>query len=141
VGVPCIYYGDEIGMSGKDSLAARDPMIWDSARWDGDLRSFHQALVHLRRSSRALIDGGFQILLCEENLLAFLRDTDEEQVIVIGNRGPAECPAQPLFVKNGGIPDGTAFREILTGQTLTVQEGTLSLPPIPPGVQVWRSIH
>jgi alpha-glucosidase len=140
VGVPCIYYGDEIGMIGKDSLAARDPMIWEPTRWDTDLRSFYQTLIHLRRSSRALIDGGFQILLCEENVLAFLRDTDEEQVIVIGNRGSQECSSQPLFVKKGGIPDGTSFREIFTGQVLTVQDGTLSLPPIPVGVQVWHSI-
>ena len=140
MGVPCIYYGDEIGMSGKDSLAARDPMIWDPARWDRDLRSFYQTLIRLRRSSPALLDGGFQILLCAENLLAFLRDTDEEQVIVIGNRGPEEFPAQMLLVKNGGIPDGTSFREVFTGQVLTVQEGTLSLPPILPGVQVWRSV-
>jgi alpha-glucosidase len=115
-------------------------MIWKPTRWDTDLRSFYQTLIHLRHSSRALIDGGFQILLCEENVLAFLRDTDEEQVIVIGNRGLQESPAQPLFVKNGGIPDGTSFRESFTGQILTVQEGILSLPPVPPGVQVWQSI-
>ncbi len=140
VGVPCVYYGDEIGMSAEDSLGARDPMIWDSSRWDVELRSFYQKLIRLRRTSSVLADGGFQILLSEENALAFLRDTDEEQILVIGNRGPGGRAASPLFMRDGGIPDGTAFREIFTGQILTVQNGYLSLPAIGAGVQIWQSI-
>jgi alpha-glucosidase len=139
VGVPCVYYGDEIGMTARDSLEARDPMIWDSTRWDQDLRSFYQKLIQLRRTSPALIEGGFQLLLSEENSLAFLRDTDAEQILVIGNRGPGECPAKALFVRDGGIPNGTIFTEMFSGQTLNVREGYLSLPPIPVGVQLWQS--
>ncbi len=139
VGVPCIYYGDEIGMSGKDSLGARDPMLWDFTKWDADLRTFYQTLIHLRRTSRALTDGGFQTLLVEENVLAYLRDTDEEQIIVIGNRRPTERPAGTLFVRDGGIPDRTVFKEIFTGQTQTVQNGFLPLPAVPTGAQIWRT--
>ena len=140
VGVPCIYYGDEIGMRAADSLAARNPMIWDANRWDQELRSFYRMLIDLRRTSPALIDGGFQILLCEENILAYLRDTDVQQMIVIGNRGPADRPAQPFFVRDGGIPDQTIFREVFSGQTLGVKDGYLSLPVLPPGVQIWKSL-
>jgi alpha-glucosidase len=140
VGVPCIYYGDEIGMTGRDSLEARDPMIWDSNQWDHDLRSFYQRLIRLRRTFSALIDGGFQILLSEENVLAFLRDTDTEQILVIGNRGPGERPSKELFVRDGGIPDGTIFTEIFSGQTLTVQAGYLPLPVVPVGVQIWQAV-
>jgi glycosidase len=139
VGVPCIYYGDEIGMNAADSLGARDPMIWDSTRWDANVRAFYQKLIHLRRTSPALIGGGFQILLTEENTLAHLRDTDTEQIIVIGNRGPSERPANPLFVRDGGIADGTRFHELFSGQVLTVEDGYLPLPTIPPGVQIWQS--
>jgi alpha-glucosidase len=139
VGVPCIYYGDEIGMSAGDSLASRDPMIWDTNRWDKDLRSFYQTLIRLRRTSPAITDGGFQILACETNTLAYLRDTDIEQILVIGNRGAEDRSAWSLFVQDGGIPDGTSFREIFTGQTLTVQGGFLSLPVLQAGVQIWKS--
>lgn len=140
VGVPCVYYGDEIGMSAGDSLGARDPMVWESERWDAGLRSFYQTLIHLRRTSPALVKGGFQILLCEENTLAYLRDAEEEQVLVIGQRGPDERSAQALFVRDGGIPDGASFREAFSGQTRAVQDGYLSLPVIQPGVQVWKSV-
>lgn len=140
VGVPCIYYGDEIGMNAADSLSARDPMIWDLQRWDIELRTFYQRLIQLRRTSPALISGGFQVLSCEENTLAYLRDTDSEQIIVIGNRGPEARPAQALFVRDGGIPDGTQFREFFSGQSLTVQNGYLPIPALPVGVQIWRSV-
>ena len=134
-----MYYGDEIGMTAKDPLEARDCMIWDSEGWDHELRSFYHRLIELRRTSPALIDGGFQILTSEENVLAFLRDAEEEQILVIGNRGPGERPAGKLFVRDGGIPDGSIFKEMFTGQTLIVQNGGLPLPPIPTGVQIWRS--
>jgi alpha-glucosidase len=140
VGVPCIYYGDEIGMNASDSLGARDPMIWNAARWDMDLRSFYQKLILLRRTSAALIHGGFQVLLSEDNTLAYLRDTDAEQIIVIGNRGPNERRVDPLFVRAGGIPDGAQFLEFFSGQILRVQDGHLPLAVVPVGVQIWQSI-
>lgn len=139
VGVPCVYYGDEIGMTAGNSLAARDPMIWDPSAWDQELRSFYGRLIRLRRTSPALLDGGFQILSSEENVLAFLRDADAEQILVIGNRGPGERPAQELFVRDGAVPDGTVFTEFFTHQTLTVQNGYLPLPVLPVGIQLWHS--
>jgi alpha-glucosidase len=139
VGVPCIYYGDEIGMTGKDSLEARNCMIWDQSLWDAELRSFYKALIRLRRSSHALIEGGFQILLVEENVLAYLRDTDDDQIIVIGNRGPDERKPGLLQVSHSGIQDGTIFEEFFSGQTSKVVGGNLPLPALPAGVQIWRT--
>jgi alpha-glucosidase len=140
VGVPCIYYGDEIGMSGKDGLEARNCMIWDSTQWNTELRAFYQTLIKLRRTSPALIEGGFQVLLAEENVLAYLRDTEEEQIIVVGNRGPAERPAGPLPVMLGAIANGTIFQELFTGQMSAVSDGNLSLPALPAGVQIWQTV-
>ena len=67
--------------------------------------------------------------------------TDAEQLLVIGNRDPGERASGALFVRDGGIPDGTAFCEIFIGQTRVVQNGYLSLPALPAGVQVWQSVH
>jgi alpha-glucosidase len=140
VGVPCIYYGDEIGMSADSALGARDPMIWEPEKWDSDLRQFYQRLIQLRRTSPALIEGGFQTLLVEENVMAFLRDTDDEQILVIANRGPNERPAAAVSVREGAIPDGAEFRELFSGQIIAVQDGYLPIPVMPVGIQIWRSV-
>ncbi|MBZ0287765.1 MAG: hypothetical protein K8I30_09140, partial [Anaerolineae bacterium] len=59
-GVPCIYYGDEIGLPGGRDPDNRRTMPWDQSEWDTDLRAFYQRLIRLRRESPALIDGGVQ---------------------------------------------------------------------------------
>ncbi len=74
-------------------------------------------------------------------MIAYMRDTDIEQILVIGNRGPEEHSAKALFVRQGGITDGIAFREVFTGPKLTVQNGYLQLSAFPKGVQIWQSVH
>jgi alpha-glucosidase len=139
VGVPCVYYGDEIGMQAGDSLSARDCMIWDKTRWDAALRTFYQQLVRLRRESPALRQGGFQVLVVEKDLLVYQRDSDEETLLVIANRGPSSRPAGDLPIAHGGHVDGFVFDEIFTGLRRSVTGGCLSLPDLPVGAQIWRS--
>ncbi len=139
VGTPCIYYGDEVGLGEVDSFEARQCMAWEHSAWDAGLRSYCQSLIRLRRTSPVLIEGGFQVLSVEENVLAYLRDTDDAQMIVVGNRGSDVRPAGPLPVAHGGIPDGMEFRELFSGQCATVVNGCLPLPAVPAGVQIWCS--
>jgi alpha-glucosidase len=139
LGAPCVYYGDEIGLGGNNDTEARGCMPWDRSAWDEDLRAFYQTLIRLRRTSPALIDGGFQVLAVEDDVLAYLRDTDEQQIIVIGNRGPGQYSAGALPVAHAAIPDGAQFVELFSGQQAIVSGGRLPLPAVSPGVQVWRT--
>jgi alpha-glucosidase len=135
-GVPSIYYGDEIGLGnhGKDP---RQCMRWDQSTWDVGLLDFYKKLIRLRRTSPALSDGGFQVLLVEDDTLLFQRDSDEEIILVVARRGSQIRPAGPIQVWHGAIPDGTEFSELFTGQHSQVKDGNLPLPEIPPGGQVW----
>jgi alpha-glucosidase len=139
VGVPGIYYGDEIGLGASPDATARDCMPWERHAWDMELFEFYKRLVALRRSSSALRQGGFQVLLAEEDLLAYLRDADQELVIVVGNRGPGQWLAGELSVRQGAVPDGLTFTEIFSGMRSTVVNGCLPLGALPPGVQVWQA--
>lgn len=135
-GVPSIYYGDEIGLSGDP----RQCMTWDRAGWDHDLRAYYRTLIELRKTSPALIDGGYQLLTADQDTLAFLRDAAEETLLVVAHRGPIERAASQLPVAHGAILDGTEFVETFSGARATVQAGHLPLPPHGTGASIWRAV-
>jgi alpha-glucosidase len=138
VGVPGIYYGDEVGLGGQGNLSSRECLIWQPETWDAELFAFYKKLIHLRRTSPALVEGGFQVLLVEADLLAYLRDTDQELVLIVANRGPGVRPSGEIPAEHGAIPDGTMFTEIFSEERASVRNGFLPLGELPPGVQVWR---
>jgi alpha-glucosidase len=136
-GVPCIYYGDEIGLGGDGSAGPRQCMSWDPATWDHDLRAFYQSLARLRRAAPALVDGGFQVLLTEGDTLVFQRDHPAQVILVAAQRGRTYRPAFPLRVTDAAIPDGMEFEEFFSRQRRRVENGRFPLPDLAPGAQVW----
>ena len=138
-GAPCVYYGDEIGLGEAAANGPRQCMQWDEAAWDHSLRATYQQLIRLRRSAPALIAGGFQVLLVEPDTLVYQRDSQEQTILVVAQRGVSQHPAFPLPVALGGIPDGTVFSELFSGSTAQVESGMLPLPALDPGAQVWIS--
>ena len=52
-GAPCIYYGDEIGMTGGLDPANRGAFTWDEERWEIGLRGSIAELTRLRRAEPA----------------------------------------------------------------------------------------
>lgn len=51
-GMPCVYYGDEIGMTGGYDPDCRKGFPWDEAKWDTDLRRHVQLLARLKTGGR-----------------------------------------------------------------------------------------
>ena len=49
-GVPCLYYGDEIGMTGDMDPDCRRCMVWEENQQDLDLKEFVKSLIALRKS-------------------------------------------------------------------------------------------
>ncbi|MBI1281172.1 MAG: maltodextrin glucosidase [Anaerolineaceae bacterium] len=132
-GVPCIYYGDEIGMEGGRDPDNRRCMIWDEAQWDHDLRGYYQRLIHLRRTAPALRHGGFQMIYAEGDLLAYQRQSAEQRLIVVAQRGNDAPSNISLPVQHAGIADGVSLTDYLTGQVFTVEQGQLNLGELAAG--------
>ena len=54
-GVPCVYYGTEVGLSGGEEPGCREAFPWgDPQAWPQDLRAFIASLAALRREQPAL---------------------------------------------------------------------------------------
>jgi alpha-glucosidase len=136
-GVPSVYYGDEIGLSAGQDKTSRQCMSWDPSTWDLDLQAYFKTLIHLRRTSPALQDGGFQVIFLDDDSLVFQRDAQKEIILVAARRGSQTRPAGPIPLSHAAIPDGTQFTEIFSSSQVIVQNGFFPLPALPPGAQVW----
>lgn len=83
-GVPCVYYGDEIGMEGYGDPFCRRTFSWD--KMDNDLLDFYRKLGKLRTSS-AFVDSEYRELFSDKKCLVYERNDGKEQVIVSVNLG------------------------------------------------------
>ena len=85
VGMPCIFYGDELGVEGQDELDYRRAMPWQDA--DRDLLRFYREAIALRRAHPALRHGELRFLRAEpgEHVLVFERKTGVERLVITIN--------------------------------------------------------
>jgi cyclomaltodextrinase / maltogenic alpha-amylase / neopullulanase len=88
-GAPCIYYGDEIGMTGAQDPFCRAAFPWhDRGQWDFDLLAFYRRAIALRHGYPALRTGTFQRLLAGAGVYAFARTLQNQGAVVIFNTQP-----------------------------------------------------
>lgn len=85
-GTPCIYYGDEIGMTGGNDPGCRKCMEWDESKQDLELFNHIQALLSLRQNHKILAnDGEIKFIYADEQTLVYERSTEEESVWILLN--------------------------------------------------------
>jgi alpha-glucosidase len=134
-GTPSMFAGDELGLEGSTGEGSRRTMPWDQPeRWDMRTFDAYRSLIRVRRSSRALREGGMRWALVTADAVAFLRETADERLLVLAARCPwrgADLP--PYLLSAGAEPEN-----LYGGADLAVSPGGLRLPGDGPGVQVWR---
>lgn len=109
-GVPCIYYGDEMGMEGYGDPFNRGCFPWDNlpdgamapARGDtlpaqGHILDFYKALGRFRRQNPAFAAGRFIPVYAGTGHIAYIRDAGApapgNQVLIAVNRW---CDPEPI---------------------------------------------
>ncbi|MCX7903911.1 MAG: glycoside hydrolase family 13 protein [Caloramator sp.] len=92
IGVPCIYYGDEIGLEGDlgDLSNCRYPFNWDENKWDKEIYQTYKRLIALRRNEKVLKNGSFKILTADDSSISYARFNEDEAIIFINSQDKEE---------------------------------------------------
>ena len=131
-GTPMIFAGDEVGAEGLWGEDSRSPFPWNGeSHRDEQMWTVYQELIQLRRSSDALIHGGLQWLQIEPDHLIFLRESEQERLVILLARsaGGIECDLTPLGIE--------AIEHVL-GDAVEIQGSRLSTQWDRPGFSILR---
>lgn len=135
-GVPCVYYGDEIGLADEPGFAQRNCFPWEEEKWDADLLSFYQRLISLRKENDVLAEGSFQVLFWDDDLLVYQRVLGEKRVIVTASR--IDQPNGFILKSNLVNPDGLEqLKSVFGDATLVLHPGEVKIPAMPRGGAIW----
>ncbi len=166
-GLPFLYYGEEIGLLGaKPDERLRTPMQWTAdettggftsgrpwesfqknyrevnvAAQDSDpssLLNHYRSLVHLHTEHSALGHGSFTPLKASDGAVAaFLRQSDDEAILVVLNFSKVEVSGVTLSLDKSGLAAGSYAMEPLLGDqpgarlTVDAGGGVVGYAPLP----------
>jgi cyclomaltodextrinase / maltogenic alpha-amylase / neopullulanase len=127
-GAPCIYYGDEIGMTGGRDPDCRRSFPWDDSAWDKELLAYFKHCIALRKAHPALRQGEYISLSAGENSYAYLRRLGDSVFIIALNT--SNQPEKLTIPCGSHLPEGSHLTGLLFSGEATVQAGSLacSLP-------------
>ncbi|MGE1164778.1 alpha-glycosidase [Peribacillus simplex] len=122
-GSPCIYYGDEIGLTGGMDPGCRKCMVWEEEKQNTELFNEIKTLILLRKEERLLAnDGKFKFLdtAGNENIVAYQKYNGERSVLILINPTDVQQSFTLPFDLNGRTLTDLRTKE-------TTQEGKFEL--------------
>jgi len=88
IGTPCIYYGDEIGMTGVGDPGCRKCMVWDEEEQDRELFNYIQKLLSLRKEIPAFSnDASFRFVNTDDtkNTIMYEKVNEHQKLLFVLN--------------------------------------------------------
>lgn len=115
-GVPCIYYGDEIGMEGFADPSCRRCFLWENIKNNPYMDSIKK-WIDIRKSSSVFAEGELEVLYTVGRVFGFARYTENEKYVVVANMGDS---GERIRLDTGRLGTKTLVRE---GEKLYSEDG------------------
>jgi glycosidase len=146
LGMPVIYYGEEVARGGSEWPLNRNDMPWGDrdvqpgkgiAR-DESLRDYYKQLIALRKAHPALTRGDFQLLTGPQDpALAYVRydATSQDSILVIANR---DEKAQVVSYSLPATWGSSVIADALAKEVLPLAEGRFEVTIPPKSVRIFQ---
>jgi len=125
-GVPMVYYGDEVGLTGAGDPDNRRMMPTEDQldKHQLGVRSYLSKVAALRSEHPALRYGSRRVLVADDHRYAFVRRHFGDSVLAVWNKGGERAH---FDISTGPeLPDGT-YRDVIGGEEITVVAGRTEL--------------
>ena len=132
LGIPVIYYGEEVARQGSVWPTNRQPMPWGARavkpgagiERDEQMREWYRRLIALRRAHPALSSGPYAALHTDGDLLVFRKGSADgaDAVIVAINRGE-----RPASIDVPAPAAWTVAADGISGEPATISAGALAV--------------
>ncbi len=145
LGMPVIYYGEEVARGGSEWPLNRNDMPWGErdirpgkgVSRDEALRAYYKRLIQLRKTHPALTRGGFQLLTgAQDPTLAYVRYDPEsrDSVLLIANRGDQTETVSYVLPATWA---GDAIADAESGATLPLADNRFEVVVAPKSVRIF----
>ncbi|WP_151737175.1 alpha amylase N-terminal ig-like domain-containing protein [Paenibacillus tengchongensis] len=116
IGMPMIYYGDEVGMEGATDPHCRKPMLWREEEQQAGLYEWYRRLIALRKEHAVLRTGSFRPWFTDEarGVIGYVRRSEQERVGLVINNSPNTYQIAVDSFRS----DTNAVTDLLSGVTL-----------------------
>ncbi|WP_163580656.1 glycoside hydrolase family 13 protein [Gracilibacillus saliphilus] len=118
LGSPCIYYGDEIGITGDDDPGCRKCMEWDESKQDHELFRFVRRLIKMRKEVPGFGNcANFRFLEIDGNTVVYQKQASEGELIFVLNNSNQAKSIEVEALSNRKAIELFSNQEVLQEET------------------------
>lgn len=121
VGMPCTYYGTEIGMDGLYDPVCRKGFDWNRSHWNMDLYNYYKELINIRNTHTALQKGEVRFIYDSE-IFIMIRSYNEDCMYIVINNSKEE-----KYIEADRI--GGMKYSLLEKKNIETENGQIKLSP------------